>query len=95
MNYRKAISFMVAGLLIYIFSFIILGIDLHVETISIAYMLVTVVRLVMFLTGGTLLSKIISVRLKNNVFDSVNETFPPEERFLNNEYSINLRPDII
>ncbi|MEP6596149.1 MAG: hypothetical protein ABJA71_09380 [Ginsengibacter sp.] len=45
---------------------------------------------VLVLTGGTLLSRIIGLRLNNSVFNTLNETFPQEERLLNNEYSINL-----
>jgi hypothetical protein len=45
---------------------------------------------VLFLTGGTYLSKIINLQLNNGVFNSLNETFPQEERLLRNEYSINL-----
>jgi hypothetical protein len=57
---------------------------------AISYMSVTVIGFVLILTGGTLLSRIIYLKLNNNVFNSLNETFPQEERLLNNEYSINL-----
>jgi hypothetical protein len=42
------------------------------------------------LSGGTLLSRIIKNSSNNeDVFNIENETFPQEERFLENEYSIN------
>lgn len=36
------------------------------------------------------MSRIISLRLNSSVFNTLNETFPQEERLLSNEYSINL-----
>ncbi len=45
----------------------------------------------MIMTGGTLLSRIIHQHINNNdIFNKENETFPQEERLLENEYSINL-----
>src|SRR3546814_455893 len=42
------------------------------------------------LSVGTLLSRIIKDALKDDIFNEENETFPQEERLLENEYSINL-----
>ena len=45
----------------------------------------------MVLSGGSLLSRIIKHRFNNkDIFNKENETFPQEERLLQNEYSINL-----
>ena len=45
----------------------------------------------MILSGGTLLSRIIKNKLNHkDIFNKENETFPQEERLLENEYSINL-----
>ncbi len=44
----------------------------------------------LILTGGGLLSRLIKSGLKKDVFNLENETFPQEERLLENEYSINL-----
>ena len=53
-------------------------------------MAVTGIGYLLMLAGGNLLSWLISLSLSNDIFNSLNETFPQEERFLSNEYSINL-----
>ena len=42
------------------------------------------------LSNGTMLSRLIKVSLSKDIFNDLNETFPQEERLINNEYSINL-----
>lgn len=88
--YPKALACLFAGLTVYLSSGCILRLDLAVKTAAISYMILTTGGLISFLSGGTLLTKIISNRLHNSVFNSLNETFPQEERLLSNEYSINL-----
>jgi YWFCY protein/Type IV secretory system Conjugative DNA transfer len=55
-----------------------------------AYLSVTGTGYLLFLMGGTHIARIIKVKLSDDVFNSENETFPQEERLLENEYSINL-----
>ncbi len=57
---------------------------------AIGYMILTVIGYILILTGGGMLTRIIKVNLSKDVFNKLNETFPQEERFLKNEYSINL-----
>src|SRR5690606_41576162 len=55
------------------------------------YMGITAIGFLLVLSGGTLLSRIIKSKFNNkDIFNRENETFPQEERFLENEYSINL-----
>ena len=61
-----------------------------IPTIAIAYIIITALGYILILAGGTLVSRIIIARLNNDVFNTLNETFPQEERLLKNEYSINL-----
>jgi hypothetical protein len=44
----------------------------------------------LILAGGTRLSRLIKVNLNKDIFNSENETFPQEQRLLENEYSVNL-----
>jgi len=78
------------GLALYFASFLIFNSLVDKQQLAVTYMAVTVSGFILVLTGGTLLSRIISLRLNNNVFNTLNETFPQEERLLNNEFSINL-----
>jgi hypothetical protein len=55
------------------------------------YIAVTSTGYLLILTGGTLLSRMITQRLsQKHIFNKQNETFPQEERLLKNSYSINL-----
>jgi hypothetical protein len=44
----------------------------------------------LILSAGTLLSRLLKINFNNDIFNKDNESFPQEERLLNNEYSINL-----
>lgn len=90
LRFKTATAYIVTGVLLYFLSHLIFNLKLEVTTIAMAYMALTITSFVLVLTGGTLLSRIISLRLNNSVFNTLNETFPQEERLLNNEYSINL-----
>jgi hypothetical protein len=54
------------------------------------YVAITTIGFLLFLTGGTLLSRLLMRSLNNDIFNKLNESFPQEERLLENEYSINL-----
>lgn len=90
-NYKNVFAYIITGLLIYFLSYFSLSMPGPVQTIAITYMLVTTVGFLLILTGGTLLSRIIRQKINNkDVFNNENETFPQEERLLENEFSINL-----
>lgn len=91
LNYRVAFAYLLCGLLIYFFSYLALLLSFSpVQTAGI-YIAVTSTGFLLFLSGGTLLSRIIKNKLNDkDIFNKENETFPQEERLLENEYSINL-----
>jgi hypothetical protein len=91
LNHKTAFAYIISGILIYFIS--CLSLYLKIETIQVAilYMIITSVGYLLILSGGTLLSRIIKNRLNHkDIFNKENETFPQEERLLENEYSINL-----
>lgn len=90
MNYRKALAYIIPGLLLYFITWFLLLFRQHTLLISIAYISITSVGFILILTGGTLLSRIIKDALTDDIFNLDNETFPQEERLVENEYSINL-----
>lgn len=53
-------------------------------------MVVTSLGFGLVLMGGALLSRLLKNRFDQGVFNYLNETFPQEERYLENEYSVNL-----
>lgn len=90
-NYKTSFSYVFLGLLIYFLSYLLLYVKLKNETSAILYISTTVVGFILMLTGGTLLSRVIQLKLNNqDIFNKENETFPQEERLIKNEYSINL-----
>ena len=88
--YQTAWAYLVPGLFIYAISFLVLYIPATISTQSISYFIVTATGYLLFLKGGTILSRIIKDKLKEDIFNLENETFPQEERLLENEFSVNL-----
>ncbi|AWK06371.1 conjugal transfer protein TraG [Flavobacterium crocinum] len=91
MQFETAVYYLVSGLVFYFLSGLILFFGGAVLVCALLYMALTVLGFLLVLSGGTLLSRIIKERLAaGDIFNSENETFPQEERLLENEYSINL-----
>lgn len=84
------IIYLVAGSILYFFSIIILHIHSGNLTVGTSYMIVSGLGFLLILSGGTQLSRYIKLNLGNDIFNELNETFPQEERLLENEYSVNL-----
>lgn len=88
---KTAFAYIITGLLIYFISCLSLYLKIELMLAAIAYITITSSGFLLMLSGGTLLSRIIKNRLNSkDIFNNENETFPQEERFLDNEYSINL-----
>ncbi|PWJ96012.1 YWFCY motif protein, partial [Flavobacterium araucananum] len=91
LNYKTAFAYIITGVLIYFISYLSLYLKIELMLAAIAYMTMTSGGFLLMLSGGTLLSRIIKNRLNSkDIFNRENETFPQEERLLENEYSINL-----
>lgn len=91
LNYRMAFAYLLTGLLLYLTSGFTLYINtMPVTTVAIAYISITGIGFILVLTGGGLLTRIIKNKLKPDVFNKGNETFPQEERLITNEYALNL-----
>ena len=89
-NWKAVTAYLLIGLLLFFGSKILLSLNYTTENIAIIYMGATGIGYLLILAGGNLLSRLISLNLSNDIFNSLNETFPQEERFLSNEYSVNL-----
>jgi hypothetical protein len=84
------IAYLLTGLLLYFISVLCFYLNAKVNLIAILYIGITVTGYMLILTGGGLLSRLLKDKLNKDVFNTENETFPQEERLLENEYSINL-----
>ena len=91
MGYKRPLKYLIMGLPCY-FGSALLGYVIAAQTaLALAYMAVTIFGYLLTLTGLVWLSRIIKDGLDNDdIFNLENETFPQEERLLENEYSINL-----
>ena len=90
LNYRTALAYIITGLLIYFISQLTMYLPLPMLIIAGIYMCFCAVGFLLILSGGTLLSRIIKDKLKDDVFNDEHETFPQEERLLVNENSVNI-----
>lgn len=91
LNHKTAIAYIITGVLIYFLSYLSLFLKTDTTVKAIVYIGSTTIGFLVMLSGGTLFSRIIKNRLNSNdIFNKENETFPQEERLLENEYSINL-----
>lgn len=87
---QSAIVYSIAGLLLFLLSHFILTLKVDIIPRDGAYVLSICIGYMLMLTGGTWFSRLIKLHLRNDIFNKLNESFPQEERLLENEYSINL-----
>ena len=92
---RSGIYLVLIGLATFWLPAIILGASGPVRLLASLYIILTLLGFSLVLSGGTLLSRVIKVKLGGDIFNRENETFPQEERLLENEFSINLPAEYI
>lgn len=79
-----------AGLLFFFSAGFVLRVGIDTTGSDIVYILITTAGFLSFLSGLTRLSRLIKSGFNRDIFNDLSETFPQEERLLENEYSINL-----
>lgn len=82
--------FLTGGLLYFTSGLVLYYCSGDVKIIAGIYIGITSLGFILVITGGGLLSRVLKIKLSGDVFNKDNETFPQEERLLNNAYSINL-----
>lgn len=80
----------ILGLLFYWSAALFFELNLSADLLTLSYIVATGLGYILVLAGGTKLSRLLTLNLTNDVFNKENETFPQEERKLENEFSINL-----
>jgi hypothetical protein len=83
-------AYLLCGLLCYFISVLLLYLPTGRSIVATCYMALTGIGYLLILMGGTRISRLIKVNLGKDIFNSENETFPQEQRLLENKYSINL-----
>ncbi|MHB1177175.1 MAG: conjugal transfer protein MobC [Daejeonella sp.] len=89
-NGRSVTAYCTSGLALYGLSELILLFSNQNNTTTIAYITTVSIGYILILTGGTQVTRLLKLNLAGDIFNKENETFPQEERLLQNEYSINL-----
>lgn len=84
------ISYCLAGVSFYFLSLFIFNTKLSLDAVAVFYISLSSIGYLLILSGGTRISRIIHLKFDRDVFNTLNETFPQEERLLENEFSINL-----
>ena len=87
---QSVIYFILGGLPLFLMGHFIFKLDLGDTVRTGFYIGITSLGYILVLTGGTLLSRLLQLKLRDDIFNKLNESFPQEERLLENEYSINL-----
>lgn len=82
--------YLVIGLVSYFAAYFVFRLGFGAQLIAGLYFLTTSTGYLLMLSGGAMLSRLIKSAINTDVFNSENETFPQEERLLENEYSVNL-----
>jgi hypothetical protein len=91
LNYKTAITYLALGAIIYYTSYYVVGLRGKSATKALIYMVWTLTGYLFVILGGAYLSRIIKIKLNDDdIFNKENQTFPQDEEFRYNEYSINL-----
>jgi hypothetical protein len=86
----SVIAYLLCGLLLYLISGFVLLWVAPIKWVAVLYIAVTFTGYLLILTGGSRLSRLIKLNLLKDIFNRENESFPQEERKLENDYSVNL-----
>lgn len=87
---KSIIAYLACGLFLYFASFLFLYLSVSISILAVLYIGGTAIGYLLLLNGGVRLSRIIKNHLDKDIFNNLAETFPQEERLLENEYSVNL-----
>lgn len=90
LSFKSAVAYLITGLILYFFSNLLWNKDPDFSLRSVLYMVMTSGGFLLIISGATLFTRVIKSKLNGDIFNADQETFPQEERKLENEYSINL-----
>jgi hypothetical protein len=87
---KGIVAYLLTGLVIYSLSYLVFYLDASPVAVASLYTGLTAIGYLLVLAGGTRLSRLLSLNFNKDIFNRYNESFPQEERLLENEYSVNL-----
>ncbi|MGI4735015.1 MAG: YWFCY domain-containing protein [Janthinobacterium lividum] len=84
------IAYLVLGAITFFGNGSVLELPYSADVVTGLYAATTALGFMLLLRGGNLVSRMLRVNLMGDIFNTENETFPQEERKMENEYSVNL-----
>lgn len=90
MQLKSIMAYLLSGLLVYGISMLVFYLPCSVPLVAGLYIALSATGYLLILTSGVWLTRLIKNNISTDVFNSENETFPQEERLLENEFSFNL-----
>lgn len=87
-HWRSALIYLSIGGSMYFGGYVITYLPVKGNVILLCYAGLTITGLLLYIHGGATIARIIKHQLDNSVFNDENETFPQEERKLENRYSV-------
>jgi hypothetical protein len=89
-SWKQTIPFILTGPLLYFGADQLLLFSYPVLLTGAGYILVSLIGYLLMLKAGTLINRILKENLLDDVFNENNQSFPQEERLLENNYSVNI-----
>jgi hypothetical protein len=90
-DWKIVILSLASGLLLYFSSGLVFSLHSSAENTAISYILMVSSGYIFLLKSGITATRILRQDTGHDIFNDENETFPQEERLLQNEFSINFR----
>lgn len=90
LQFKPILITLLAGLAIYFLTYYLFFLPVAEKAQDILYMTLTSTGYLITMFAGARLSRLISVKMGKDPFNLLEESFPQEERYLANEFSINL-----
>ncbi|WP_295769307.1 conjugal transfer protein MobC [uncultured Mucilaginibacter sp.] len=87
---REIVGYTMVGLVIYFFSWIFLKLPYKIITVSLLYVGFTCLGYLILMKGVSKAFRKLKLALDKDIFNKYNESFPQEQRLLENEFSVNL-----
>lgn len=89
-RYKVILTYTLTGMLLYFFSAALFRLNYTLTVQAVLYIGVTSLGYLLILSGLSALFRMLELKLADDIFNQDNESFPQEERLLENEYSVNL-----
>lgn len=92
---NKTIVYTLLGSVLFFLNFFLLKTDTLSKSIAILYAITLIIGYLLLLKAGGMITRILKNDLTKDLFNEENETFPQEEKKMENQYAINLPTEFI